>query len=109
MLMKISDFDNIIATDRLTLVDFFAPWCGPCRAVEPALERLAQSMSHICTIIKVNTGEREHRELIRRYNIVAIPSLLLFTRSELLWRLTGIISYERLAAILRQAQVVTEY
>ncbi len=107
--MKITDFENIIATDRLTLVDFFQPWCGPCRAIDPALERLALTMSHICTIIKLNTIEREHRELIRRYNIVAIPSLLLFTRSELICRITGIVSYDRLMETLRQAQVVMEY
>ncbi|MBE6218496.1 MAG: thioredoxin family protein [Rikenellaceae bacterium] len=107
--MKITDFENIIATDRLTLVDFFQPWCGPCRAIDPALERLALTMSHICTIIKLNTIEREHRELIRRYNIVAIPSLLLFTRSELINRITGIISYDRLMALIREAQVVLEY
>lgn len=107
--MKITDFENIIATDRLTLVDFFQPWCGPCRAIDPALERLALTMSHICTIIKLNTIEREHRELIRRYNIVAIPSLLLFTQSELICRITGIISYDRLMALIREAQVVLEY
>ncbi len=107
--MKITDFENIIATDRLTLVDFFQPWCGPCRAIDPTLERLALTMSHICTIIKLNTIEREHRELIRRYNIVAIPSLLLFTRSELICRITGIISYDRLLEIIRQTQVVLEY
>jgi len=107
--MKITDFENIIATDRLTLVDFFQPWCGPCRAIDPALERLSLTMSHICTIIKLNTIEREHRELIRRYNIVAIPSLLLFTRSELLCRLTGIVSYDRLLAVIRETQVVLEY
>ena len=107
--MKITDFENIIATDRLTLVDFFQPWCGPCRAIDPALERLVLTMSHICTIIKLNTIEREHRELIRRYNIVAIPSLLLFTRSELINRITGIISYDRLMALIREAQVVLEY
>lgn len=107
--MKITDFENIIATDRLTLVDFFQPWCGPCRAIDPALERLALTMSHICTIIKLNTIEREHRELIRRYNIVAIPSLLLFTQSELICRITGIISYDRLLEIIRQTQVVLEY
>ncbi|MBO5697776.1 MAG: thioredoxin family protein [Alistipes sp.] len=107
--MKIADFENIIATDRLTLVDFFQPWCGPCRAIDPALERLALTMSHICTIIKLNTIERDHRVLIRRYNIVAIPSLLLFTRSELLCRLTGIVSYDRLLAVIRETQVVLEY
>ena len=107
--MTISEFDNIIATDRLTLVDFYAPWCGPCRAVEPTLDRVAQCMGDISTIVRIDTGDREHRALVRRYNIVSVPTFLLFMRSELLWRLSGVISFELLSNILRRHHAVGEY
>lgn len=107
--MTTTDFENIIATDRLTLVAFLLPWCGPCRTIEPQLERVAQTMSHICTVIKINVSLAEHRTIVSRHKILALPSLLLFRRSEPLSRIVGIVSYERLLAILRNAQVVGDY
>lgn len=107
--MTTTDFENIIATDRLTLAAFLLPWCGPCRAIDPQLERVAQTMSHICTVIKINVALAEHREIARRHKIMVLPSLLLFRCSEPICRIVGIVSYERLLGILRYSQVVSDY
>jgi thioredoxin 2 len=57
------------------LIDFWAPWCGPCRVVSPALERIARSQAGRLKVVKVNTDE--HPELARRYDARSIPLLVL--------------------------------
>lgn len=94
--MKVSDFDNIISSERLTLIDFYATWCGPCRAMDPTLDRVALALSDIVTLVRVDTSTISSIPLVRRYNIVAVPTLMLFCHGELLWRESGIVTYEHL-------------
>lgn len=101
--MKTTDFDNIVASERLTLIDFYATWCGACRAMDPTLDRIALAMSDIATLVRVDTSAISSIPLVRRYNIVAVPTLILFRRGEVLWRESGIISFSHIVeAIHRQ-------
>jgi thioredoxin 2 len=70
-------FEQFVARTELpVLVDFWAPWCGPCRAMAPHFERAAQDLKDRVRLVKVNT---EHApQLAARYGIRAIPTLLLF-------------------------------
>jgi thioredoxin 1 len=69
------------------LVDFWAPWCPPCRALGPVIEDLAGSYAGKVTIGKLNVDENE--ELAARYGIRTIPTLMLFDKGELVTRLGG--------------------
>jgi thioredoxin 2 len=74
---QVADFDRIVAKSSLpVLVDYWAPWCGPCRMVAPELEKVATRQSGRLLVVKVNTDEVS--ELGRRYNIRSIPTLALF-------------------------------
>ena len=66
---------NEVITDELTIVDFFAEWCGPCMMLGPILEDLENKNKNI-KIIKVNTDE--HVEEARKFGIMSIPTLILF-------------------------------
>ncbi len=64
------------------LVDFWAPWCGPCRMVAPALEQLSKEMSGQLKIAKLNTDE--FPEIAQQFRIVSIPTMILFDKGKIL-------------------------
>ena len=70
------NFSEIVAATPLLLVDFWAPWCGPCRAVAPVLEELARTEAGRVVVAKVNVDEQP--TLAQRYGVQAIPTLLFF-------------------------------
>ncbi|MGE5342680.1 MAG: thioredoxin [Candidatus Omnitrophota bacterium] len=69
------EFDSVIGTG-VSLVDFWAPWCGPCRSQGPILDRVATAMDGSVKICKINVDENQ--ETARRFNISAIPSIMIF-------------------------------
>ena len=107
--MKSSDFNNLIASERLILIDFYAAWCGACGAMDHTLDRVALSLSDIVTLVRIDTTNRASIDLVRRFNIVALPTLILFHRGEVLWRECGIISFDRLSNVIRRYQTVAAY
>jgi len=75
-LRESSDFNSLVLeTDQVTVVDFWAPWCGPCKAMMPVLEQLAANNPDL-NIIKVNIDE--HSEIASNYNVRSIPTLIVF-------------------------------
>ena len=69
------------------LVDFWAPWCGPCKIVEPALEQVSRELAGRLKVIRINSDLAP--ELSQRFNILGIPTLLLFDGGQLRDRVTG--------------------
>lgn len=104
--MKTSDFDSIVATERLILIDFYATWCGACRIMDPTLDRVALAMSDMVTVVRIDISSASNSELVRRYNIVSVPTLMLFHRGEPIWRDSGVIAFDRLCTIIRRHQTV---
>ena len=81
------EFDMNIA-EGITLVDFWAPWCGPCRIQTPILEELAESIEGRVKIAKVNTDEASG--VARGFGVQAIPTLILFKDGKELQRFIGV-------------------
>ncbi|MCH9813408.1 MAG: thioredoxin [Epsilonproteobacteria bacterium] len=80
------NFADTVATG-VTLVDFWAPWCGPCRMIAPVIEELAEDFDGKATIAKVNTDEEQ--DIAIKYGIRSIPTLLIFKDGEMVDQMVG--------------------
>jgi thioredoxin 1 len=90
-----SEFEDIVSkTEVPVIVDFWAPWCGPCRTIAPILEQIASEMGDQVKVTKVNVDENQ--SLAQKFNVRAIPTILLFKGGELKEQVVGLIQKEAL-------------
>ncbi len=80
---SVSEFDEVISSHHLVLVDFFATWCGPCQMLSPILEEIDENGESAATIIKVDVDLEGNAALNERYGIRSIPNLILFKDGEI--------------------------
>jgi len=82
-----SNFESTIKNNEVVLVDFYADWCGPCKALHPTLESLAQDFEGKAIISKINVDTNP--ELAQKFQVRAIPALFFFQNGELIERQAG--------------------
>jgi thioredoxin len=93
--------DRLKQNPRPVVVDFWAPWCGPCRMIDPIMKKLGQSYIGRVDIWKVNADEQP--ELLRKLRIYGIPTLVAFHQGQEVSRRTGAASQEKLASLFEAA------
>ena len=91
-----ANFAEVLNTDKLVVVDFWATWCGPCKMIAPIVDELAQEYEGKAVVCKCNVDDCEDAPM--NYNIRSIPTLLFFKNGELVDRHVGAASKADLAA-----------
>lgn len=89
-----AEFDATVA-DGVTMVDFWAPWCGPCRMIAPIVEELAEEFDGKAKIVKVNTDEEQ--DIAVKYGIRSIPTIIFFKDGEVVEQMVGAASKQAFA------------
>jgi len=95
-----NSFQKKINSDTLTLVDFFATWCGPCKTMAPMLNELKQKVGDDASILKVDVDINP--AIAQQYKIQGVPTLILFKNGQPLWRQSGVVPVHQLEQIIRQ-------
>jgi len=80
---------EVMASELPVLVDFWAPWCGPCQMMAPVLEELAREMEGKLKVVKLDTDLPENQQLAIEYNIRSIPNLKIFQNGKVVKDLVG--------------------
>ncbi len=95
------DFQSVVLdSDDITLVDFWAPWCGPCQMLLPTIESLSEKLESGIKIVKVNVDEQA--ELASQYGVMSIPSLKVFKNGEIVDEAVGVQSEEQLLELINR-------
>lgn len=98
--MSRQDFEKMITGQPLSFVDFYAPWCLPCKIMVPALDRIEQEMKDTALVIKINADE--NLQLMREYGLKALPYILIFKYGTVIFRQEGFMSEEDMKGVIRK-------
>ena len=93
-------FSQLIQSSQPVLVDFFATWCGPCKAMEPVIKEVAKAIGEKARVVKVDIDRQQH--LAQQYNVSAVPTFMIFKNGNAIWRHPGMIDKSSLLNILNQ-------
>lgn len=91
---------DIILGEKPVLIDFFAEWCAPCKAMKPVLENLKQELGERIRIIKIDIDK--NNAIAASYNIQSVPTLMLFKEGKTLWRSSGARQLSELKSIIEK-------
>ncbi len=97
-----ASLEQVVKNNKVVLVDFWAPWCGPCRMIAPVLEQLAAEVSQQAVIAKLNVDENPSSSV--KYQIQGIPTMKLFVNGSVVDTIVGLQPIQKLkSAILQYA------
>ncbi len=90
--------DEVLKSSDVVLVDFWAPWCGPCQMLLPVVEKLSGEVADGAKIVKINVDEES--EIAQKYGVMSIPAIKVFKDGEIVGEAVGVQSEEKLKEMI---------
>ena len=91
--MTTSEFEKLLQTDKVVLVDFYAEWCGPCKKMKPSLEAVEREMTNV-KVIRIDVDK--NAELVKSFGILDIPILRVYKQGKITWEKKGFVEKEEI-------------
>ncbi len=93
-----ASFDQVIASNKPVLIDFFAEWCGPCKMMPPILRQVKDELGDRVKILKIDVDKNP--KIAARYQIRGVPTLMIFKNSQTVWQQSGVVPAHELVRVL---------
>jgi thioredoxin 1 len=93
-------FKELINSEKPVLVDFYADWCGPCKAMSPVIQEVAKATQGKARVIKVDIDKSV--QAAQAYQVQAVPTFIIFKKGNIIWRHSGMIDKTSLVNVLTQ-------
>lgn len=107
--MTLNELNSLTARNRLVLVDFYATWCGPCKAMHPIIDAVEQQFGGSVDVLRVDVDQYESVRLVQHYRVMSVPTIMFFRRGRMLWRSNGMTTFETLVDVIRRFDKVEVY
>jgi thioredoxin 1 len=92
---------EVLKSEKPVLVDFWAPWCGPCKAIGPIIEELAAQLKDSVKVMKMNVDDSQKTAV--NYGVRSIPTLILFKEGKIVDTIVGLVPKEKIEALVKKS------
>ncbi len=96
-----SSFSKIIHSETPVLVDFYATWCGPCKALAPILSDVKEELGEAIKIVKIDVDKNQ--PLAAQYQVRGVPTMILFKQGKQVWRQSGVLRKSDIVQVITSA------